>query len=142
MTSHLMLVHAEPFDRHLTPRVTYTAMVSRNQLTTTLPPIASSSYWGEGWTELAPDSNVAVYSDATLDNVFGLGGVENNGPKPMFYPHADGAPDYVFGANSDFRVMEDELCRWLRFSGQSDLPTRTRSVCLSRAHDFEVSYVE
>ncbi len=76
-------------------------------------------YWGEWWTALVARSNIAVYSDSTLDNVLALGGVQDNCDKLMFFPHADGAPDFEFGANSDFRVMEDDVCRSLR----SNAPT-------------------
>lgn len=131
LTGHMMLVHAKfatsgssAWD---TPQVAFSTLVSRtNPPSTSLSPTLyqtgqpqlapNDHYWGEWWTALVAGSNIAVYSDSTLDNVFALGAIQDKGDKLVFFPHGDGAPDFAFGANSDFRVMEDEVCRFLRYS--------------------------
>lgn len=35
--------------------------------------VRATSYWGESWTQLAPNGNLSLYSDVTLDNVFAMG---------------------------------------------------------------------
>ena len=40
-----------------------------------------------------------------------------NGGELRFYPHADGSIDMPMWVGSDFRVMEDYLCRWIQPAG-------------------------
>jgi len=49
----------------------------------------------------------SLYSDSTLDNVFGLVAAESG---MQFYAHADGSPDHDYSVFSDFRIMEDHIC--------------------------------
>lgn len=49
----------------------------------------------------------SLYSDSTLDNVFGLVAAESG---VQFYAHADGSPDHDYSVFSDFRIMEDYIC--------------------------------
>lgn len=54
----------------------------------------------------------AAYSDGTLDNVFGLSPMAIPASTGLvFYPHGDGAPDTTYTVYSDFRVMEDYVCK-------------------------------
>ncbi|MCC6678843.1 MAG: hypothetical protein IT436_17075 [Phycisphaerales bacterium] len=57
------------------------------------------------------ETSAGLYSDATIDNVFGLWPASGSGVK--FLPHADAAPNRVLTVQSDFRVMEDGICQWL-----------------------------
>ena len=62
----------------------------------------------------------SLYSDATIDNVFGLVPlwIPGDGLKGVyFYPHADGSPNHSYGLFSDFRVMEDLVCGRLQTVG-------------------------
>ncbi len=54
------------------------------------------------------DTATVLYSDSQLDNVFGLM-PRNNGL--FFLPHADGSVDRDVEVDSDFKVMETEICR-------------------------------
>lgn len=115
---------------HFTPVVAFSRMLSRAEppgvdpaqlcppgTTNCLGMVRATSYWGEGWTQLAPGGNLSLYSDVALDNVFGLGALVWDGTRrPVFFPHGDGSPDLVFRSRSDFRVMENEVCRYLRYS--------------------------
>lgn len=59
-----------------------------------------------------PGTSAALYSDATIDNVFGLlpirPGLTEAGLN--FLPHADASPAQPLSTHSDFRVMEDRVC--------------------------------
>jgi len=64
------------------------------------------------WAISQPGTAAAFYSDSAIDNVFGLFASAIPGePGLMFYPHADGAPDSEITVHSDFRVMEDYICK-------------------------------
>jgi len=66
------------------------------------------------WSTVQTGSTTALYGDATTDNVFGLTASAADGFKGVaFLPHADGAPDSVFTVYSDFRVMEEYICKQL-----------------------------
>lgn len=90
---------------------------------------------GSSWTHITSNDNfVGLGLESRIQHTNGTGTTKRylslvKGAKAMFFPHADGAPDFVFGANSDFRVMEDELCRLLRFSGPVGLGD-ANTVCL------------
>lgn len=74
-----------------------------------LLPVAD--YLQNVWAIVQPGTAIDLYSDPTIDNVFGLGASEVEEEYGLnFYPHADGSPDQVYGIRSDFRVMEDEVC--------------------------------
>lgn len=63
------------------------------------------------WATTRPGSAAALYSDSTIDNVFGVVPLEIPGFTGInFYPHADGSPNHDYSVYSDFRVMEDYIC--------------------------------
>jgi hypothetical protein len=64
------------------------------------------------WATVQIGTNHALYSDAEVDNVFGLSALSGSAEYGInFYPHSDGSPARDFGIRSDFRVMEDGICR-------------------------------
>ena len=73
--------------------------------------LPESDWLQNTWAIVQPGTSVALFSEATLDNVFGLfpSGVPNE-TGVTFYPHADGAPLQTYSAYSDFRLMEDYVC--------------------------------
>ncbi|HHW95912.1 MAG: hypothetical protein ACOX51_06550 [Myxococcota bacterium] len=85
----------------------------------TYPPHASSlgllsvgDFLQNLWAATIPGSSLSLYSDSTLGNVFGLVPLNaGNEVGLYFYPHADGAPDATYTVYSDFRVMEDYICK-------------------------------
>ena len=58
-----------------------------------------------------------LYSDSTLDNVFGIvpiglpSGTPGGWDGINFYPHADGSQNHDYSVYSDFRVMEHYCCK-------------------------------
>ncbi|MCB9730764.1 MAG: hypothetical protein H6746_19995 [Deltaproteobacteria bacterium] len=67
------------------------------------------------WATTLSGTSAVLYSDSTLDNVFGAVPIKlpdaNSGWNGInFYPHADGSPNHAFRVYSDFRVMEDYIC--------------------------------
>lgn len=66
------------------------------------------------WTTNQPDTQIALFADSTIDNMFGLAAWAEG---LFFLPHADGAPDHTYTAKSDFKVMEDGICFFLRDAG-------------------------
>ena len=97
--------------------------VHRSTLVSAVAPPAADSFPAFGllggadyiqnvWAIAQPGTSAALYSDSTIDNVFGLfASTIAEEPGLMFYPHADGAPDSVVTVYSDFRVMEDYICK-------------------------------
>ena len=71
-------------------------------------------------------TSAALYSDSTIDNVFGLVALNVPGQVGVwFYPHADGSPNHTYNVFSDFRIMEDEICGRLQGSGGQPCGTIT-----------------
>lgn len=72
----------------------------------------SDDFLQNTWAYTPPGRSAALYSDSTIDNVFGLVDLAVTGGWTglVFYPHADGSPDHMFNVYSDFRVMEDLAC--------------------------------
>ncbi len=89
------------------------ALVSKSNLPAVgnLWGLPESDWLQNTWAIVQPGTSVALFSEATLDNVFGLfpSGVPNE-TGVTFYPHADGAPLQTYSAYSDFRLMEDYVC--------------------------------
>lgn len=93
----------------------YARFTSQTSRTTPPGPGMTTTYVADFlqnvWAITQPGTSASLYSDSTLDNVFGLSphavpweyGVN-------FYPHADGSPEHAYGIRSDFRVMEDGIC--------------------------------
>jgi len=115
-----MLAHSSNYATSAAPRVAFSRLFSRDD-----PPapgsgfamLKSNAFWISSGTAFNSGASLALYSDVTLDNVFGLAAMTRGSVDgAYFYPHGDGAPDFTFGVNSDFRVMEDETCRYLRWS--------------------------
>jgi len=65
------------------------------------------------WHRAHANGGVSLYSDPWLANVFGL--MVNERGRLEFWPHADAAPDHDFAVGNDFRIMEGETCRLLKF---------------------------
>jgi len=67
------------------------------------------------WAGLLDGSNLALYGDYEMGGLMGLSGrtAGDLAGRVEFYPHADGTPYLEQTVYSDFRVMEDELCRRL-----------------------------
>ncbi len=65
------------------------------------------------WATVREGSSPSLYSDSTIDNVFGVTplSVPTETVGLYYYPHADGSPDAEFRVYSDFRVMEDYICQ-------------------------------
>jgi hypothetical protein len=73
-------------------------------------------YMADMWARLVPGSSSVLYSDASLDNVFGLTtlrDIKYQIDHFEFAPHADTAPMSPSRAGSDFRIMEDYICHRL-----------------------------
>jgi len=70
-------------------------------------------YFQDAWATVRSGSSPSIYSDSTIDNVFAVTplSVSSETEGLYFYPHADGSPDTSFTVHSDFRVMEDYICR-------------------------------
>ena len=69
--------------------------------------------WLQNKSGTSPAGTAAcLYSDATIDNVFGLlpirPGLTEAGLN--FLPHADASPGQPLSTHSDFRIMEDRIC--------------------------------
>ena len=103
------------------PWVETTALVSRSDppAVANMNALPERDWLQNTWAIVQPGSSAALFSEATLDNVFGLfpSGV---GPYlgVTFYPHADGAPLQTYSTYSDFRLMEDYVC--LSVGGQQN----------------------
>lgn len=68
------------------------------------------------WARIQDNTSTVLYSDSTLDNVFGLTALGVGGSnRVVFYPHADASPDRSLSVYSDFMVMEDYLCTTLGY---------------------------
>ena len=67
------------------------------------------------WAGLQDGSNLALYGDHEMGGLMGLSGRtdKDTDGKVEFYPHGDGTPYMEQTVYSDFRVMEDQLCRIL-----------------------------
>ncbi len=78
----------------------------------TLGVIDAGDFLQNTWATTTVGCNASLYSDSTLDNVFGLVPLDVEGKDEglFFYPHADGSPDAVYSVFSDFRVWEDFVC--------------------------------
>ncbi len=75
------------------------------------------------WATTIKYSSLSLYSDSTLDNVFGLVPLNTDHEKGLyFYPHADGSPDSVYSVYSDFKVMEDYICDTIARARDSEAP--------------------
>jgi hypothetical protein len=76
----------------------------------------TEDYVQDMWARLVPGSAAVMYSDATLDNVFGLMShryIDKNNVATdylHFFPHADTSPLVTLTVHSDFMVMEDNIC--------------------------------
>lgn len=78
----------------------------------TLSLLDAGDYLQNKWAATIPGSSLSLYSDSTLDNVFGLVPLNTGNEVGLyFYPHADGSPDAAYKVYSDFRVMEDYICK-------------------------------
>lgn len=69
-----------------------------------------------GGLQLENGSAVRQLTDADMGAVFALGAVDgdNNDPEVLTsFPHADGSMDLDLYVESDFRIMEDYLCRFI-----------------------------
>lgn len=62
---------------------------------------------GNEWSTDLPTSSMAMYTDRSIDNVFGL--VAKVGTV-SFLPHADGSPNHPYRVMSDYRTLEDLVC--------------------------------
>ena len=97
-------------------KVVFSTLVSR-----TSPPgspgfgiqIGVQDYLQDKWATVREGSSPSLYSDSTIDNVFGITplSVPTETVGLYYYPHADGSPDTEFRVYSDFRVMEDYICK-------------------------------
>jgi hypothetical protein len=67
-------------------------------------------YFANEWHIADAGASVPLYEDSTLGGLFALGTREQT---VRFYPHADGSADVDLWVGSDFRVMEDYVCRWV-----------------------------
>ncbi len=76
--------------------------------------LGGADYIQNLWAISQAGTAAALYSDSSIDNVFGLFASAIPGDSGlMFYPHADGAPDSALTVHSDFRVMEDYICKYI-----------------------------
>lgn len=70
------------------------------------------------WAADQASTSGALYSDSTIDNVFGLVALDVPGQVGVwFFPHADGSPNHAYSVNSDFKIMEDGICALLSTAG-------------------------
>ena len=116
-TGHFMIGWMTP---GLLQPIAYTntsTLVSRSQPPSASAPGALSvlnadDFLQNQWAYSQAGTATALYSDGTIDGVFGLSpvAIPNDANGLLFYPHADGAPDHTYTVYSDFRVMEDYLC--------------------------------
>lgn len=72
-----------------------------------------SDYLQNTWATTQTGASGVLFSDSTIDNVFGLIPLATGAPTLYFYPHADGSPNHNLNVYSDFRVMEDYICATL-----------------------------
>lgn len=103
-------------------KVRISTLVGRNTPPTpgTFGTLTAGDFLHDPWSLDRMGSASSLYSDATIDNVFGLVPlwIPGDGLKGVyFYPHADGSPNHSYGAFSDFRVMEDLVCGRLQAVG-------------------------
>ncbi len=93
---------AEPCDRYHPPMA---AGIPQLALTPLIDKLQNR------WATTQVDSSAALFSDTTIDNVFGIVPLQTQEMTGVvFYPHADGAPDAPSTIYSDFAVMEDYVC--------------------------------
>jgi hypothetical protein len=78
--------------------------------------VQAGDYLQNLWAATPLNSSASLYSDGTLDNVFGLVPIDLPPGTPggwdgiNFYPHADGSQNHDYSVYSDFKVMEDYCC--------------------------------
>lgn len=110
--------------------VLFSSVVSRTAPPSlgTTPQLWHGSLWGwlqNEWARQIPGTTAALYSDPVVDNVFGLAPLATGNPGDsglVFYPHADGSPDWPLTTYSDFKVMEDGVCEGLMGDGPPYAP--------------------
>lgn len=59
-------------------------------------------------------TSMSLYTDRTIDNVFGLIARDEEVDSVRFLPHADGSPNHPYLVRSDYRTLEDMVCWRLR----------------------------
>jgi hypothetical protein len=67
-------------------------------------------FFANTWHIADAGSNVPMYEDSAMGGMFAL---DTRLQIVRFYPHADGSADVDLWVGSDFRVIEDHLCRWV-----------------------------
>lgn len=111
---HFMFGRMQACDAGACAHVRISDLVSR-----TSPPgpglgvLPVQDYLQETWAGSPSGAGASLYSDGTIDNVFGL--APRTTPRIDFYPHADASPNVNYNVRSDFRVMEDEVCGVLKY---------------------------
>jgi len=121
---HFMIGHlAHNSDYGNRAKVVFSTLVSRStppgstgfyiQYVPDSSPRLVGDYFQDAWATVRSGSSPSIYSDSTIDNVFAVTplSVSSETEGLYFYPHADGSPDTSFTVHSDFRVMEDYICR-------------------------------
>lgn len=109
--------------------IRYSELVSRAAPPSTTSPngfelLEVGSFLGNQWATEATGSTAVLYSDSSLDNVFGLDPLDVPGQVALYFlPHADGAPNRDYKVYSDFKVMEDGICRLLSLTSNIDCGT-------------------
>lgn len=115
---HFLIGFHEPVDGVTTPRFWLSRYVNTNNTLAAMtsagipPPIDSppKDYVGNVWMRDVPGTSLSLYSDRSIDNVFGL--VARVPEGVSFLPHADGSPNHSYRVWSDYRTIEDHVC-WL-----------------------------
>ena len=102
---------------HATERVPYIAVTRRvyySPLVVTPQVLDTHSYFRNYWFKIQAGTNLALYEDSTMGSMMGLQPIlTGNEHGVYFFPHADGSPNQPMSVYSDFKVMEDSICRGL-----------------------------
>lgn len=115
---HFLIGFHEPVDGATTPRFWLSRYIDINNTLAAItsagvaPPIDSlpKDYMGNVWMRDVPGTSLSLYSDRSIDNVFGL--LARTGRGITFLPHSDGSPNHNYRVWSDYRTIEDHVC-WL-----------------------------
>jgi len=118
---HFLIGFHEPVDGVTTPRFWLSRYVDTNHTLAAItsaglaPPIDSppKDYMGNVWRRDVPRTSLSLYSDRSIDRVFGLLARSGSGGGVTFLPHADGSPNQTYRVWSDYRTIEDHVCWFL-----------------------------
>jgi hypothetical protein len=120
MGGHLLIGFHEPADTATTARFwvsRYIDLTNPLMVVTApgvVPPVdlLVRDFVHNFWAWDIQGTSLALYSDRSIDNVFGVLARRDVGV--VFLPHADGSPNHDYRVWSDFRTLEDNVCWRLR----------------------------